>query len=62
MTMTMAASSNKTIIKQCTGEEGGRQGRQRATQQMIVSTNQHNNLQMTEVNRWGDSDDGIGQG
>ncbi len=29
-----------------------------ATRQMIVSTNQHNNQQMTEVNRWGDSDDG----
>jgi hypothetical protein len=29
-----------------------------ATRQMIASTNQHNNQQMTEVNRWGDGDDG----
>jgi hypothetical protein len=29
-----------------------------ATQQMITSTNRHNNQKATEVNRWGDGDDG----
>jgi hypothetical protein len=28
------------------------------TRQIIMSTNQHNNQQMTEVNRGGDGDDG----
>jgi hypothetical protein len=29
---------------------------------MIVSTDQHNNQEMAEVNQWEDCDDGDGQG